>query len=52
MAFARKFFVYGYGIYLLKIICDVKQKVICSYNRNGHNIGNHIQNLELEILKT
>ena len=42
---ARKFFIHGHEINLLKIIFDVKSEVVCSHNKYGNNISNHTQNV-------
>ena len=52
VTFALKFFIHGHGSEIIKIICDVKSKVICLHNRYGNNINNRTQNIELEISKT
>ena len=45
VTFEHKFFIHGHGINLLKIIYDVKSKVICSHNRYGNNISKHTENV-------
>ena len=45
VALAHTFFYSWARNNLLKIICDVKSKVVCSYNRYENNISNHFQNV-------
>ena len=44
VTFTHTFFIHGHGINVLKIIYDVKSKLICSYNSYGNNISDHFQN--------